>query len=63
MDEQELSPAESSDARTGPAPEGPDQTDPQGIASASRSCLVILALGVVIILLICVSTAIRLIWG
>lgn len=38
-------------------------SDPEGIASASRSCLVILALGVVIFLLICVSTAIRLIWG
>ncbi|MGI8644664.1 MAG: hypothetical protein ACR2LS_11200 [Thermomicrobiales bacterium] len=43
--------------------ERPAATDPQGIASASRSCLVILALGVVIILLICVSTTIRLIWG
>jgi hypothetical protein len=63
MDEQELPPAESSEARTGPTPDGPGLTDPDGIASASRSCLVILALGVVIILLICVSTAIRLIWG
>lgn len=41
----------------------PAPTDPEGIASASRSCLVIMALGVIIVLLICVSTAVRLIWG
>lgn len=38
-------------------------SDPQGIASASRSCLVILALVAVILLVICVSTAIRLVTG
>ena len=45
------------------APDGPGVADPEGIASASRSCLVILALGIVIVLIVCVSTAIRLIWG
>jgi hypothetical protein len=38
-------------------------TDAQGIASASRSCLVILALVAAIVLVICLSTAIRLVTG
>lgn len=52
-----------SNQRSEPEGEGLPPTDPQGIASASRSCLVILALVAVILLVICVSTAIRLVTG
>ena len=41
-----------SDAGAGPA-------DPQGIAAASRSCLVILGLLAALVLILCVSLSIR----
>jgi hypothetical protein len=53
---QEGTPPESSEIdRGGPLP----PTSPADIGSASRSCLAILILGTVIVLILCVSLAIR----
>ena len=45
-----------------PGPDGapPISVDPQGIGSASRSCLVILTLLVALVLILCVSGVVRL---